>query len=277
MSGLVIDLEKLSQGIKIDLEKRVVDANQLPDDINVTLALDVSGSMSGLFQDGSVLHTLQRVVAVSNVIDDDGILNFHCFSSSSFPQDDIEAKRDFKKLPQLIKDLCRKRGGFWGGTYFQPVLRGIVDGHKGDSPTPAPTTKVVNKQVPVTSFIGKMWNIIRGVFGLVPNMQTVQETVVIPAPLKAAEVSGPTKQLVILITDGDNSDERETKAFFDKMLKDNQFFFQCIGVGHSSAFLQKCANDYANVGYTELSSFKEDDDALTNALVSTQVLRHFGY
>lgn len=273
MNGLVVDLEKLSKGIKVDLEKRVIDSNQLPDDINVTLALDVSGSMQHLFQDGSVLHTLQRVVAVSNVIDDDGILNFNCFSSSSFPQEDIEAKRDFKSLPKLIKDLYKKGGGFWGGTYFQPVLKDIVNAHKYGTSSTA-TTKVVNKSVPVTSFIGKMWNIIRGVFGLSPNMQIIQETVDILPVLKVVEA---TKQLVILITDGDNNDQKSTKAFFKEMLGDNQFFFQCIGVGHSSTFLKNCANEFANVGYTELSSFTEDDDALTNALVSTQVLRHFGY
>lgn len=274
MSGLKVDLGKLSEGIIVDLEKRVIDSNKLPDDINVTLALDVSGSMQHLFQDGKVLHTLQRVVAVSNVIDDDGILNFNCFSSSSFPQEDIEAKRDFKNLPQLVKDLSRTRGGFWGGTYFQPVLSDIVNGHK-DATTPAPTTKVVNKSVPVTSFIGKMWNIIRGVFGLAPNMTTVQETVIVPPVLKSEEEV--TKQLVILITDGDNNDETSTRAFFKEMQKDNQFFFQCIGVGHSSRFLRECASQFSNVGYTELSSFTEDDDALTSALVSTQVLRHFGY
>lgn len=271
MNGLKVDLDKLSEGIVVDLEKRVIDSNKLPDDINVTLALDVSGSMEHLFGDGSVLHTLQRVVAVSNVIDDDGILNFFCFSSSSFPQEDIEAKRDFKKLPQLVEKLSKQRGGFWTGTYFEPVLQDIVAGHKATSES---TTKVVNKVVPVTSFIGKMWNIIRSVFGMPPHMQTVQETVIVSPETNASEM---TKQLVILITDGDNFDEGKTRTFFKQMLQDRQFYFQCIGVGHSSSFLSGCANQYANVGYTELSSFTEDDDSLTNALVSTQVLRHFGY
>lgn len=271
MDGLKVDLDKLSEGIIVDLEKRVVDVNKLPDDINVTLALDVSGSMEHLFRDGSVLHTLQRVVAVSNVIDDDGILNFYCFSAASIPQEDIEAKRDFKKLPKLIETLSKQKGDFWRGTYFAPVLKDIIAGHKTEAEA---TTKVVNKSVPVTSFMGKMWNIVRGVFGLAPIMQIVQETVTIPPEAKELEM---TKQLVILITDGDNFDEGNTRVLFKQMLEDNQFYFQCIGVGHSSSFLSECARQYANVGYTELSSFTEDDEALTNALVSTQVLRHFGY
>lgn len=267
MAGLPVELEKLSKGLKVQLDKKVADANNFPKDINVTLALDVSGSMHSDFRDGAVLHAMKRIVAVSNVIDDDGILNFYCFSDVSLPQSDIEAKADFEKLPSILKTLEGKNGPYWSGTQFKPVLQEIIDDHSSTSFI----TKSIQKILPLTA-IDKVFNFFRGLFGIPLRSNVVTETVQVPGTL-----STPTKQLVLLITDGANFDEQETLRLFDSVSKNSQFYFQCIGVGYSSTFLKNCAKKYPNVGYTDISSFKEDDDSLANALVSTEVLRHFGY
>lgn len=263
--SLVVNLDKLSEGIAVNLEKRVADTNNFPNDINVTLALDVSGSMHRPFEKGDVLHALQRVVAVSNVIDDDGILNFYCFSYEGIPQDDIEAEKDFVNLERIIKRIANNNGTeYWNGTYFAPVLSDIVSEHSDG----ATTVKKVARNVKPKGFMAKM----KSWFSGKAPTETVDEVIQTPA-----EVAGDTKQLVILITDGDNSDTSQTASLFKDLEGNKQFYFQCIGVGCSNSFLRKCSEQYSNVGYTELSSFTEDDDALANALVSDEVLRHFGY
>lgn len=268
--SLVVNLNKLSEGIAVNLEKRVADTNNFPNDINVTLALDVSGSMHRPFGKGDVLHALQRVVAVSNVIDDDGILNFHCFSDVGIPQDDIEAEKDFVNLERIVNRIAHNNGNeYWNGTYFAPVLRDIVYSHSDGIATRFVTSinKVV-RDVKPKGFMSKMKNWFSGT---VPT-ETVEEVIKTPV-----EVEGDTKQLVILITDGDNFDRSQTSSLFENLQGNKQFYFQCIGVGCSNTFLLDCSKNYSNVGYTELSSFTADDDALANALVSDNVLRHFGY
>lgn len=265
MSALVVNLDKLSEGIAINLEKRVTNASEFPSDINVTLALDVSGSMTDAFTNGAVLHVLQRVVAVSNVIDDDGVLNFFCFSEKSLPQADIVAAEDFDKLQSITKKLANNSGyDYWNGTCFQPVLKDIVDGHLSpDTVAPRPE-RVASKP----GFMSKL----KGFFSSKPA------DVAATAVASQAETSAPEeiKQLVILITDGDNFDKTDTERFFNKMKNDNRFYFQCIGVNCSNSFLRNSAEKYGNVGYTEIT-YTQDDESLANALVSDQVLRHFGY
>lgn len=267
--SLVVNLDKLSKGIAVNLEKRVADTNNFPNDINVTLALDVSGSMHRPFHKGDVLHALQRVVAVSNVIDDDGILNFYCFSDVGIPQDDIEAEKDFVNLERIVNRIANSNGTeYWNGTYFAPVLRDIVAEHSDGGTRFVTTVKKVIRNIKPTGFMAKM----KSWFSGTTPTETVDEVVKTPV-----EVEGDTKQLVILITDGDNFDASQTASLFKDLQGNKQFYFQCIGVGCSNSFLRKCSEQYSNVGYTELSSFTEDDDALANALVSDEVLRHFGY
>lgn len=267
MTGFSVNLDKLSEGFSVNLEKRLVDATSFPRDINVTLALDVSGSMSSAFSDGSVLHTMQRILAVSNTIDDDGILNFFCFSETSMEQKDLIAKADFKKLPDILRAISRKGSPYWSGTNFAPVLHDVVAGHTTGTVTQT-VTRLVNAN---TTFFGRILNLLRSLVGLPALMKSVQET------STSSSSSTDTKQLVLLITDGCNWDTSETRRFFESMKSQKNFYFQCIGVGASNSDLKDHARNFSNVGYTELTSFTEGDDALADALVSNDVLRHFGY
>lgn len=277
MTGLKVDLDKLVQGIRVDLEKRVEDPNKLPNDINVTLALDVSGSMSSDFRNGAVLHALQRIVAISKTIDDDGILNFYCFSEKSFEQPSLDAEKDFPKLDKLVRKLSNEKDyNWWSGTDFSPVLSDIIADHNSNTSTES-TSHTVEVQVEPRSLMQRILNVFRSFFSMAKVYDTQRQVVESVKTITNGPVETETKQLVILITDGQNSDRRETEALFKSMQKDKRYFFQCVVVGCSNSFLKDSANAFSNVGYTEISSFTEDDTSLIQAILSDKVLRHFGY
>lgn len=282
---MTVSLSKMSETVMVSLAKKTT--NPLPRDINVTLALDVSGSMRGSFISGEVTELMRRILAVSNVIDDDGILNFYLFDEESYVQDSIDVKEQYDYIENII-NLMIKDGHYWSGTNFAPVLKEIYNDLLSDviPKTPVEIIKTVVKTVNKTnktSFLSRLWNSLLSIIGLGNKkspIQMLQEssnndyhqyvpTIVNNQP----EV---TKQLILLITDGDNYDKTETNYIIEQYRNVPNVYLQCIDVGHSSPYLKKLAENNDFIGYATLDTFSESDEKIIDALVSSNVLQKFG-
>jgi hypothetical protein len=116
-----IDLSKLNlrKEAVIDLKKR---ANIEHQKAQVILALDYSGSMTGLYKDGTVQDTLERILPLGLAFDDNGEVDFYIFENGC------------KKLPENIN--LYNIGGYinnkilgkynMGGTNYAPIINQIV-------------------------------------------------------------------------------------------------------------------------------------------------------
>lgn len=74
-----VSLEKRVENVVVNLQKRTT--KQLKD-VNLNLCLDVSGSTYSEYRsnsagESSISILLERICAISKVVDDDGILNFY--------------------------------------------------------------------------------------------------------------------------------------------------------------------------------------------------------
>lgn len=120
-----IDLEK------IDLRKKAVinlkkDAGIESQKAQVVLALDYSGSMSHLYKNGTVQETVERILPLGLVFDDNKEVDFYLFENRS------------TKLPSNIKlsnldgYIDKKVIGKYhmGGTSYAPVLEDIFSEFK---------------------------------------------------------------------------------------------------------------------------------------------------
>lgn len=118
---MAIDLNKIELRKKqvIDLKK----SSGLGENAKaqVVLALDFSGSMSGLYANGTVQETVEKILPFGLAFDDNGEVDFYLFESG------------YKKLPDNItlknldKYIDNKVMGKYqmGGTNYSPVLKAI--------------------------------------------------------------------------------------------------------------------------------------------------------
>lgn len=135
-SSVVIDMSKhqenlekvvinMSKGQKIDMTKHTA---------RVAVAMDYSGSMSNLFNNGSVQDTITRLLPIALRFDDNGELECWLFSND---QRRLEAVT-IKNYKNYVRDVMKKSGMYMGGTNYAPVLRGIVYYYKDIEPSTIP-------------------------------------------------------------------------------------------------------------------------------------------
>ena len=119
---MAIDLEKIDLRKKtiIDLKKKAGIEDQKA---QVVLALDFSGSMSHLYSDGTVQETVERILPLGLVFDDNKEVDFYLFENGC------------KKMPNNITlsnldgYINKKVIGKYmmGGTSYAPVLKTIFE------------------------------------------------------------------------------------------------------------------------------------------------------
>lgn len=114
LNKVLIDMSKTS---KIDMSKHTA---------RVALAMDYSGSMSGLFRNGSVQDTVTRLLPIALKFDDNGELESWLFSNGQEQLEPVTMKnyKDYVK-----KEMLNARMGM-GGTNYAPVLKDILKYYK---------------------------------------------------------------------------------------------------------------------------------------------------
>lgn len=118
-------LVDMSKGSKVDMTKHAA---------KVALAMDYSGSMDVLFNNGSVQETVSRLLPIALKFDDNGALESWLFSNGAKKLDPVTGQN----YNTYVKNVMKKSGMCMGGTNYAPVLRNIIDYYKkGTDNTPA--------------------------------------------------------------------------------------------------------------------------------------------
>lgn len=115
----MIDLEKRSQKVTINLEKRGI--NKIPP-VRVGLVLDTSGSAQPMFINGTIQDTVDRILAVAMKFDDNGELDMWHFNTA-FARIKTAVKSDYNSYVE--KNILKANLKLWGGTSYAPVLTDV--------------------------------------------------------------------------------------------------------------------------------------------------------
>lgn len=136
VSQNVIDMSKSSENLnkvlinmsktgKIDMTKHVA---------RVALAMDYSGSMYNLYDNGSVQNVITRLLPIALKFDDNGELEVWLFSDSQKRLEPIT----IKNYKNYAKKVMMKSDMRMGGTNYSPVLEDMVKHYKDIEPSTVP-------------------------------------------------------------------------------------------------------------------------------------------
>jgi stress response protein SCP2 len=109
-------LVSLAKKASVSLEKKSL-SNETA---KVILALDISGSMSGRYRNGSVDRLVQRVLGLGLNMDDDGTIEVYAFGSGAYRI----GVADIDNYKNFVSDMLRKRS-LEGSTHYGKVIEMI--------------------------------------------------------------------------------------------------------------------------------------------------------
>lgn len=236
----IFDLQKREKVVQFMLEKRNV---KNPPVMRVGAALDVSGSAKGLYLNGTIQRTIDRLVPIAMRFDDNGEMDVWTFHNSA---QQVASVTKHEMDGYVQREILEKRGvSLWGGTEYAPVMQDMCDFYFGDS----------NKAKPAGGgFLGKL-------FGAKPaaTPTTASATAQLPA-------------MALILTDGANSDRSATEALLRRAEK-LPVYWQMVGVGNPRefAFIEQMADDLDNVGFVSLASLDISDEELYDQLLGDEL------
>lgn len=238
-----LTLDKAVEEVQLTLTKAGI--VEIPNDINVTLLMDISYSMSSVIGNGKLSDVLKRVLSISKTIDDDGILQLIPFHSNAYHYGAVEAEM-YNQSQSLINDCVNKYG--LQGTEYKPALMKAID-------VLSIKTETTIKKEP-KGFFGKL-------FGSGSSEVTYGKEL-------------PGKQLIVLLTDGEPQDTSEFESYLSEVFElIPNAYLQCVSVGYFSNYLQAIADKFNSVGHTSVKSFEDTDENLINAIVNKESLNRF--
>lgn len=236
------NIVNLTKKVDVVLAKRNVPANLKA---QVGLAIDISGSMRSLYDNGTVQNTVKRLLAVACRFDDNQSLDAWTFSNfySELPP---ATPADFDTYVNE-KILQNSKVHKWGGTSYAPVLRAALEQYSGVS-TDTPS---------VAGFFGK----IGGLFGGKPAAPTPAIT----STLKRVPA------YLIQLTDGQNDDRADTIQVIGEAQKNNMYI-QFVGIGGDNfSFIESMADKYPHVGFVGIRDLEAmSDETLYEELLNPE-------
>ena len=242
---------------KVNLEKHVISLSKSVVDLSkkssvdlgnttaqVVVVLDYSGSMSGLYNNGTVQQTLNRLVPLGLTFDDNGAVEVFLFQNDHRQL----VSMNLENYSNYVDEIVKKSGYSMGGTYYAPVLEAVIEGHND--------TKV--ERVETKGFLGFKRS--KDVFSKVHVDGLVNDSV-------------PT--YILFITDGANSDETNTTHLLRRVCEKN-VFIQFVGIGQESfRYLEQLdtlsGRTRDNTGFCRMT----DLNAVPDDVLYTKVLEEF--
>lgn len=236
----MIDLSKKTE---IVLKKRGI----TPIPSQVALAVDISGSMQDEYAAGIVQAVVERCLAVAMKFDTDQQLDVWVFDHRHSYIGCVTAQGIDGFVAREITG--NKALPKFGSTAYGGVLKAIAAHYYGNE----------GKTGAKPGWLAKLWG------GAAK------------ANSAAVQAVGDTPVMVLLITDGENSD----RAAFEKALLDlraRRAYVQFVGIGNSDlSYLEAVARAEPNAGFVQLRELRGiDDEALLSALISTEFAQWMG-
>lgn len=201
--------------------------------MRVLADLDVSGSMSGLYRNGTVEKAFEKLLGLAFKFDDNGEIDMFVFDTTSHSLPTAKVADYGSYVTRNITNQWNRYGG--GTSYGQP-LQANMDFLFGETKP-------------------------KGMFGGMFSKK--------PAQHSAAEPPA----LVLFFTDGDPSDGDAAARIIKAAQDNNQpVYFHLIGMGTATRFptLQRLADDYDNCGFINLHSIDMSDADLYSALTTDE-------
>ena len=234
-------LTKATEEVAFNLTKRGI--TDVPRDINVSLLLDFSGSMDLQYRNGNVSRVLQRLLSISNTIDDDGDMELILFHNNAYHYGTLNVNQ-YEDTDDIVSDIISKYS--MGGTEFAPAVLKALEVLGADT---------------VKSSVAKTRSFFKRLFSLGAQEETCQRV--------------PGKQLLVMISDGDNSDRRDFNETVKLIENMPNVYLQCVSVGYESTYLQQIADQSDSIGYSSLQDFSKTDDALIESIINKELLNKF--
>ena len=245
--AISLDLNKSAQSLTLSLAKAGVNT---PPSAEVAFDLDVSGSFHDEHCDGLTQDLLMRLVPWGMVFDPDQKLDVFTFSSSP------ESAHYAGEITPVTADgfikrsIIQKVPGYGCGTDYSFVLAKSLEHFGWANGSPAAPPK--------RSFFG---------FG----------------SSKAAAPAAPLakkRSIVIFVTDGDNTDKRETEQVLaESEARGDGVYFLFIGIsngGGSFPFLKKIGDRFSNTGLVVINDLKrfnaQSDEELNGQLIGGELV-----
>ncbi len=233
--AIQIDLNKSAQSIKICLEKAGVDVAALEGKMQVALAVDVSGSFEDEHADGVTSDLMTRLTPWGLVFDANKQVDVFTFASgeaSAYHVGTITAKN---YEGYVRREIYGRVPGWCGGTHYAYVLTKVLV-HFGWLSLEESDKK--SSVAPSASLFSK-------VFG-------TRSAEAVPAKEAEGEPFNRERAIACIVTDGDNSDQSQTRKVLEKSRARGDevffFFFAVSNQGNDFPFLQQLNKDYPNVG-----------------------------
>jgi hypothetical protein len=230
----------LSKKAKISLEKKGVFGEK----VNVALVLDISASMTNLFNKGTVQQLVERLLALGMNMDDNKAIDLYLFgvnahSLGTVTESDIEG---------FVKNKVSAKYRLEGGTRYAPPMNLIINDFLGTG------GKVAKKE---SSMFG-------GLFGKKKEKEEISST-----------VGSTDTTIVFFVTDGDNSDKSETEQLIKKV-SDKPVFWQFIGLGNASFGFLKSLDDMPGRVIDNANFFQANDiSKITDEQLYDRILTEF--
>lgn len=248
-----ISLVKRQEQLVISLKKKKIAQIVL----RVASALDISGSMSGLYRQGTVSDFVGKLLPFGMQFDDNQQIDMWAFNNYS------------QELPPATADVyddyvgkCMRGISINGGTSYAPVMQAIYDEYFGGVPMKTITREItVQEEVAAKGFMAKL----TGKKEMVEVTRTITEQV----PDASATVD-TTPAMVFFQTDGENNDPSQVRAVLERN-KGKPIYWFMVGVGSERfSFLKELANDYDNVAFIGINDLDLSDADLYDKLLSEE-------
>lgn len=130
--------EALNKKINLRKEQVTAEAKKQNIDCNsarVVFVLDHSGSMSPMYENGTVQETLERILPLAMHFDDNSEMEFYLFDSAFKELSPVNCNNINKYVK---KEILLKRLSY-GGTHYEPVITEIVKRYGKKNPSRVPT------------------------------------------------------------------------------------------------------------------------------------------
>lgn len=240
--SLVVNLEKSAQSLKLNLQKRGVNA---PPAADLAFILDVSGSFEREHLDGSTQLLLERLVPWGMVFDPDKKLDVFTFADGAGTAHHVGEITPETCEGYIRREIVGRVPGWKGGTDYSYVLEAAMRTFGWLPSEPA-------KRSFMSKLIGK----------------------------KPAEQATKRKSIVLFVTDGENEDQQRTAGVLEaSQQRHDDIYFLFIGIsrrGSTFPFLEALGKRFANTGLTVIQDMKSfvitSDDKVNDALIGDELL-----
>ena len=125
---------------KLSLRKDIIEEKAVKSSVNGTMArvvfaLDHSGSMRGMYKDGTVQNLLERVFPMAMYFDDNSELDFYWFDSIYKQFEAVTPDN----LDGYVSKIILSRKDHFGGTCYAPIMQAITERFAVREPARIPT------------------------------------------------------------------------------------------------------------------------------------------